>query len=328
LPGPQAARDGDVFPPTIQCLEPPHDLPAWVTANRTVVDGLLREHGVVLLRGLSGINADSFEAVASSLSTRLYGDYGDLPHERDTGHVYKSTPYPASESILFHHESSHMPQWPRRQFFCCIEAASSGGATPIVDGRKVYSALPENMRGHFASAGIRYVRNFTRWLDVSWQDMFGTDNAAEVEARCGAQGVSCEWLAENTLRTQQWAPAVVRHPETGEMVFFNQLLLHHTACLDKSVRETMAELFGEDEMAFPRSASFGDGSPIPDTTVELINDLYKSLAHRFRWERGDVLVLDNMLVAHGRDPFRGSRKILVAMGDMTTRDEFAPKQPS
>ena len=31
------------------------------------------------------------------------------------------------------------------------------------------------------------------------------------------------------------------------------------------------------------------------------------------WERGDVAVIDNMLASHGRTPFDGERRVLVAM---------------
>jgi alpha-ketoglutarate-dependent taurine dioxygenase len=212
-----------------------------------------------------------------------------------------------------------MPQWPSRQFFCCIQPSSKGGATPIVDGRKVWAALPEELRGRFETLGIRYVRNFIPGLDVGWEQMFGTSDRGEVEERCRAQGVECQWLPDGVLRTVQNAPAVVQHPGTGEQIFFNQLFLHHTACLEPSVREVMGSLFGDDEAAYPRSASFGDGSPIDDATVGLLRSLYDSLAQRFPWERGDVAVIDNMLVSHGRDPFEGERKIIVAMGDMVSR---------
>jgi hypothetical protein len=39
-------------------------------------------------------------------------------------------------------------------------------------------------------------------------------------------------------------------------------------------------------------------------------------------ERGEVLLVDNMLVAHARYPYSGPRKILVAMGDTTTTAEL------
>jgi alpha-ketoglutarate-dependent taurine dioxygenase len=31
------------------------------------------------------------------------------------------------------------------------------------------------------------------------------------------------------------------------------------------------------------------------------------------WNTGDLLVIDNVLVGHGRRPFTGSRRVLVAM---------------
>ncbi|MCX5077888.1 TauD/TfdA family dioxygenase [Streptomyces sp. NPDC054949] len=314
--------EGD-SPPVVICDIPGVDAAQWAAERREAIEAVLRARGAVLLRGFSVTDAETFEAVAASLVTTLYGEYGDLPHEKDTDRVYKSTPYPARQSILFHHESSHMPQWPSRQFFCCVLPSEQGGATPIVDGREVYARLPEDIRRQFETLGIRYSRNFVQGLDVGWKEMFGTEDPEEVERRCAAQGVECEWLSDGTLRTRQWAPAVIRHPWSGEPVFFNQLFLHHTACLEKEVRELLASLFGEDEAAFPRSATFGDGSPIPDETVDLLLGLYNTLAFRFTWQRGDVVVIDNMLVAHGRDPFAGDRKIMVTMGDMVSRRELS-----
>jgi alpha-ketoglutarate-dependent taurine dioxygenase len=317
--GPGVCFDDRSYPPTLRRLSPDLDAEAWAAAYRPAIDELLSEYGGVVLRDFRIDNADAFEALAASLVSTLYGDYGDLPHEKDADRVYKSTPYPAQQSILFHHESSHMPQWPSRQFFCCLQPSSVGGATPIVDGRKVWAALPAELRTRFGELGIRYVRNFIPGLDVGWEQMFGTTDRAEVETRCRAQGVECEWRPDGTLRTRQLAPAVIRHPGTGEPVFFNQLFLHHTACLEPSVLEMMQSLFGDDETAYPRSASFGDGSVIDDATIEQLRDLYDSLAQRFAWEQGDVAVIDNMLVSHGRDPFEGDRKIIVAMGDMVSR---------
>ncbi|MGW1818030.1 TauD/TfdA family dioxygenase [Streptomyces sp. NPDC002125] len=321
--GPGVRFHNESFPPVIRCTAPDRGAPQWAADNRPALEGLLREHGAVVLRGFGVETPDLFESVAASLVGELYGDYGDLPHEKDADQVYKSTPYPAEQSILFHHESSHMPQWPSRQFFCCLQPAAEGGATPLVDGRKVWAALPDDLRDRFERLGIRYVRNFIPGLDVSWQKMFGTEDRDEVEARCGAQDVTCEWRDDGSLRTTQQGPAVIRHPETGEQVFFNQLFLHHTACLEPSVREVMASIFGDDETAYPRSAFFGDGSPIPADAVERLRRLYDSLAQRFAWERGDVVAIDNMLVSHGRDPFGGERKIIVAMGDMIARDAVA-----
>jgi hypothetical protein len=81
-----------------------------------------------------------------------------------------------------------------------------------------------------------------------------------------------------------------------------------------------------DEEDFPRNVYYGDGSPIEDSVVEAIKDLYDSLAINFRWQERDVLMLNNMLVAHSRNAFSGSRKIVVALGSMVNqRDIVAAK---
>lgn len=314
--------DDNAYPPTVAPSAAGLDPAAWAGRHRADIDELLHVHGAVLLRGFGVTDVAGFEQVARALVDTLYGEYGDLPHEKDADVVYRSTPYPAEQSILFHHESSHMPQWPTRQFFCCLQPSAGGGATPLVDSRQVYSELPPRVRDRFERAGICYIRNFVEGLDVDWRQMFGTDDRSEVERRCREQGVECEWLDDGTLRTRQRAPAVVRHPVTGEPVFFNQLLLHHPACLEDFTRDALTALFGDDEAAFPRCATYGDGGLIDAETVHQVQAIHDRLARRFSWQQGDIVVVDNMLVSHGRDPFTGSRKVVVAMGDMAQRRAF------
>jgi alpha-ketoglutarate-dependent taurine dioxygenase len=119
------------------------------------------------------------------------------------------------------------------------------------------------------------------------------------------------------LRCWQHAPAVARHPTTGEEVFFNQLQLHHVACLDEDVRAPLESLFSRDEM--PRNVYYGDGTPIEDSLVREILQLYWDCSVSFPWQEGDILAVDNMLVAHARNPFEGERKMMVAMGRMFER---------
>jgi alpha-ketoglutarate-dependent taurine dioxygenase len=110
---------------------------------------------------------------------------------------------------------------------------------------------------------------------------------------------------------------VITHPFTGERVFFNQVQLHHDSCLEPEVRSDLLSLVGLERL--PRQVYFGDGSAISDDTMRVIGDAYEACAVRFQWQRGDVVMLDNMLAAHARDPYEGPRKIVVAMGAMFDR---------
>jgi alpha-ketoglutarate-dependent taurine dioxygenase len=296
------------------------DLAGWAAAHADFIEESLYKHGALLLRGFDIRSVAEFEQFAEAATTRgLFRQYGDLPPERGSDGVYQSTPYPEDKTILFHNESSHMHRWPMRQFFNCVKAADEGGETPVVDCRRVYEALPADLVERFEQKELLYVRNFTAGLDISWQDFFKTDDPARVEAYCLSASMEYEWKPDG-LRTLQRRPAVMRHPRTGEKVFFNQLQLHHVSCLAPEVREALLSIFKPDSL--PRSVYYGDGSPIEDSVVEAVTEVYWQLSTAFAWREGDILMLDNMLVAHARNPFRGSRKIVVAMGDMVTQDDF------
>ena len=135
-----------------------------------------------------------------------------------------------------------------------------------------------------------------------------------------AASLDVEWKADGTLRTRRVCPAVARHPKTGDEVFFNQIQAHHISCLEKEVRESLLALSPED--ALPRNVYFGDGSPIEAAMMEDIIGVYHEVALRFPWQKGDVLLVDNMLTAHSRAPFTGERNIMVAMGEMVSHDEL------
>jgi len=316
------ARD---MPLVLGAHDAPPALADWVDARRASLETALLKHGALLFRGFPLDCPADFESFAEAISPGLYGEYGDLPKQEGGRNTYRSTPYPERKMILFHNESSHLTRWPRRQFFFCELPADSGGATPIVDCRRMLTALPPAIVESFERKGLMYVRTFVRGLDVPWRDFFGTDDRAQVERRCEAQRVGYEWLPGDGLQTRTVSPAVIRHPLSGERSFFNQLQLHHAACLDPDVRRDLAALVGESRM--PRQVYFGDGSPIDDAIVRQVGDAYEACAVRFDWRRGDVLMLDNMLVAHARDPYRGPRKIVVAMGEMTDRDALVRAPP-
>ena len=296
------------------------DLGEWAANNRQFIERNLLQHGAILLRGFSVDSVPEFEKFASAICPELFGEYGDLPREELGGKVYGSTPYPADETILFHNESSHMHCWPMLIWFYCVKAAAVGGESPIIDSRKIYQLMEPAIRERFEQRGLRYVRNFTDGLDVSWQHFFHTNDRSAVEDYCRRAEIDFEWTRGNGLRTRQICPAIVRHPQTGEKVFFNQVQLHHISCLGPAVRESLLSMMKEEDL--PRNVYYGDGSPIEDSVMEYLSNLYNKLAVSFPWREHDVLMLNNMLVAHSRNSFVGERKIVVALGNLVTKEQI------
>jgi alpha-ketoglutarate-dependent taurine dioxygenase len=316
----EATEPGRRRPLVIRPASDQVDLAEWVASRRERLDALLLEHGAILLRGFPIRAAADFEAVALALYGDLYGDYGDLPREGISGRIYASTPYPNDQMILYHNESSHLHRWPMRIGFACLRAADEGGATPLLDCRAVCREIDPSVLEQFATKGVTYIRNFLPGLDVPWQEFFHTDDRWAVEAACRRDRMECEWTHGGGLRIRQTCKAVVRHPRTHETVFFNQVQLHHDHCLGEATRRSLLSLFAEEDL--PRRVIYGDGTPIPDSVMEHLGEVYERMAVRSPWQVGDIVFLDNMLTAHARDPFKGERKIVVAMGQMISEDQL------
>ncbi|MEY8240024.1 MAG: amino acid adenylation domain-containing protein [Cycloclasticus sp.] len=314
-------EEGKIFPVVVQPTTVDLDASAWAEGNREYIQTLLHKHAGILFRDFPLKTPQDFESFAKAICPELYGEYGDLPKKDGGDKIYKSTPYPEDQMILYHNESSHLHKWPTKQWFFSEVVAPVGGQTPIVDCREMYRLMPAEMLKKLEKKQLLYVRNFTQQLDVSWQDFFKTGSKEVVEEKCRQEGMEYEWLGEDELQTRTLCPAVITHPVTAEKSFFNQIQLHHIYCLEAEVREDLLDMVGLQKM--PRNVYYGDGTPIEDHVVETISRLYEECAIRFRWQQGDLIMVDNMLAAHARDPFVGPRKIVVAMGDMFTRNQLA-----
>ena len=130
------------------------------------------------------------------------------------------------------------------------------------------------------------------------------------------------WGDDGVLRTHQHRPAVVEHPVSGHRKWFNQIAFLNEWTLKPEVREFLIEMYGEDGLPF--TTLFGDGSPIGHDVVETINAAYDRCTRRVELGRHDLLLIDNVATAHGRDPYQGDRELLVALGDPWTTDVVAP----
>ncbi|MGH3932482.1 MAG: TauD/TfdA family dioxygenase [Pseudonocardiaceae bacterium] len=283
----------------------------WLAAQAGYVDELLARHGAVLLRGFGCRSVgDLREIIDASGREMVEYVYRSTPRTRVGQSIHTSTEYPPSQTIPLHNEQSYSQDWPNRLWFACIQPASEGGATPLADCRRVTARLSTEIRTLFAD-GVLYVRNYGTGLDLSWQDVFQTDHRQAVEEFCTTSGIEFQWLPGDRLRTRQVCQAEVTHQVTGERVWFNQAHLFHVSALTEDVRSALTASIPEEDL--PRNAYFPDGSAIPERMLTQIRDAYAEELVAIPWEAGDVMVIDNVLAAHGRQPYRGPRSVFVGM---------------
>jgi alpha-ketoglutarate-dependent taurine dioxygenase len=166
----------------------------------------------------------------------------------------------------------------------------------------------------FARKGVSYARNFgTGAFGPRWQEAFQTDDRDELEAYCSRSGIEMEWRGNDRLVTRQTRPALIRHPSSGRVVWFNHAAILHVSTLPPATRRTVLKLFTDAD--YPCNTYYGDGSAIEPEVLDAIREAYRAEAVDLAWREGDLLVLDNLRVAHGRAPFKGPREVLAVLAD-------------
>lgn len=305
-------------------LEPASEhvsLAGWAATNHDAIETAVLTHGAVLFRGFNIWNATQFEEIVRIISGEpLTYSERSSPRSHVTGRVYTSTDYPPSEPIFPHNEHSYAVTFPLRLYFFCETPPATGGATPLADVRRVFRRLSPQIREQFERREWMYVRNIGDGLGLSLETVFQTRDAAEINDYCRRNAIEIEWKSPKSVRTRQRRKATIPHPRTGEVVWFNHATFFHVSTLDPLIGEELIDQFGEDDL--PNNTCYGDGGAIEPAVLNQLRRAYLDELVSFNWQRGDILLIDNVLAAHARDPYTGPRKILVSMAEPITRNEL------
>ena len=299
-------------------------LTEWAAHHAETIEELLWRHRSLLFRDFDLGGVEGFGTFVGATSTGEPLPYRDrsTPRRAYGKNVYCTTIFPPEMRIRLHNEGSYWRAWAQKAYFGCITAPPTGGETPIGDVHRVHERLPERIRAPFRRHGVMYVRNYNDGLGLPWQEVFQTEDEHEVEAYCRANDIAWEWKEGGRLRTRTIRPAIRTHPRTGEALWFNHAAFFHASALEPATREAMVAALGEDGL--PYQTYLGNGGPIPDADVSTILKAYDDEEIAFRWQEGDVHLIDNMRLAHARSPYAGERLILVALTEPTTGGEELP----
>lgn len=291
------------------------DLAAWYARHADEVSEQLRQTGAVLFRGFA-IGGEACFKNFSNVAIKTQAAYvqGATPRTEIQEGVYTSTEFPQDHEIQLHNELSYVLSPPRKIAFCCLTPAAEGGQTQLADVHQVYRNLPASIIEAFeARGGWMLKRNYGHGFGPSVFKSFKLDTIEDIRAYCEREQVEFTELSERHFMTRQVRPVVHPHPETGVPLWMNHVAFWHPDNLAGEVREKLAEMFTLDQ--FPYCTYFGDGTPIDSATVAQVTRAYQEAEVKFDWRAGDVLLLDNWRIAHGRKPFSGARRVIVSMGE-------------
>ena len=307
-------------PPVLR-TEAAGDVARWAAEHRNTLRAFVAEHGSLLVRGLGLRDAAETEAVFRQLGSLMGEREAFAPRRRYSEGVYSASKWPPNQHMCMHHELSYALEPPGLMLFACLVAPTGGGETAVADSPNVLNALPADLVERFERVGWLLIRNYNEDIGASIAEAFGADDRRTVESYCRANSIQFEWQPNGGLRTWQRRSAVVRHPRMGLRCWFNQIAFLNE-WTDPELREYLVDIYGEDGLPF--NTRFGNGDPIGADVIEVIDKVYEENTARERWQAGDLMLVDNVRTAHGRDPFEGSREVLVAMADAVRLADSSP----
>ncbi|MDT0573147.1 TauD/TfdA family dioxygenase [Streptomyces sp. DSM 3412] len=312
--------------PPLIAVRPAEPAARWAAGHRGALRAAVAEHGSLLVRGLGLSDAAEVGAVFHEMAATLTTEKEAFaPRRTYADGVYSSTAWPPNQPMCMHHESSYALEFPGLMLFACLEAAERGGETGVADAEAVLAALPAELTERFEREGWLLTRSYNDEIGASVAEAFGTADRTVVEAYCRAHSVEFAWQPDGSLHTRQRRAAVLRHPVTGRRCWFNQIAFLSEWTMDPEVREYLVDLYGADGLPF--NTRYGGGDPIGADVVSTLNEVYERHTVRTPWRPGDLLLVDNIRCAHSREPFEGTREVLVGLAD-PVRPQASPSKDS
>ncbi len=314
IPG-QQSHEGVAFPLVMACQTADADLKStghWLREHR---DDLLRQsarHGAILFRGFPLRTAEDFDAFVASLNVPNFPYQQSLSNAvrvNRTERVFTANEAPPEVTIFLHHEMAQTPVYPSRLFFFCEKPADEGGGTPLCRSDVLLEQLRQRIPDFVELCelrGLKYTNVMPAEADLasgmgrSWQSTLRAADRNEAETRLQQLGYTWEWLPDGCLRATTPVLAAVRQLPDGRKVFFNQLIAAYQGWKDTRNDPSKA-------------ITLGDGTPLNRDHVQLASDLAQQLTFDVPWQQGDVALVDNFVVMHGRRTFRGKRQVLASL---------------
>ncbi|KAI3978126.1 hypothetical protein MKX01_012957 [Papaver californicum] len=177
---------------------------------------------------------------------------------------------------------AQVPEYPSKLFFYCEEEPENGGETPIVLSHVIY----EKMKVRFPEFVEKLDKNgliYTRILGAE-DDPSSPIGRGWQAARLG---MKLEWT-EDGVKTVMGPIPAIKYENKGPQ-----------------------DLDGRSDPV--KAVTFVDGTPLPSDVIHECLKLLEEECVASPWQKGDVILIDNLAVLHSRRPFNPPRRILASL---------------
>ncbi|KAJ6797365.1 clavaminate synthase-like protein [Iris pallida] len=258
------------------------DLAETVERERPSLSRTLQSHGAILFRGFQVRSADEFDRVVRAFGWEDIPYVGAAERVSVTDRVYTANEVPLDVFINFHHEMAFARQSPSKIFFFCSEPSPEGGETSIVPSQVVAEKMEERLPEVTAKLSE---------VGLTFRFLIHKDKEAEKRQRLKLNYSRVDYKSDGSTEFV-FGPSSPIREVGGKKVWFLPFLGYNLTEVRKS---------------------FGDGSAVPANAAAAYEEILEENCVDVKWQKGDILLLDNHAVQHARRPGKSPRRVLVAV---------------
>lgn len=259
---------------------------------------LVKSTGVVLFRGYD-VNQDQFQAFTDLFSKKMVkhafvGVRKTLSKDGTVAEVLSG-----NGEIELHGEMYYKPEpRPELLWLCCIEPSAELGATTICDGQMFFDSLKPETQKLFLTKKIMYTHVS---LPVAWKAFSGeTEIDAAVKALANSVGVKdVEKTPEGLVKWKFVTNAIIKGANS-KYIFINSI---------RNILQGIKSASADSSGHF-LSVTFEDGTKIPSDVLAELYEVGNKNIYPVQWQPGEMIVVDNRRMMHGRQKFEGKRFII------------------
>jgi len=263
---------------------------------------LFKSSGFLLIRGFD-IDTEQFKKFTASLSTEFMPYIGGAYNQREAINgdktVLSVTGANLRYAVPLHGEMYYTKNKPSLLWFYCATPPLSGGETTVCDGIQVYQKLSDSTKELFHTKRLKYIRSYPKFM---WQEIYKTDDLNIVKRICQENDTYLKVDEKDHSITTEFVTYAIT--ESGKhKAFINNIL---PVIAQEYVQGLQSSI-----------VRFEDGLKIPDDVIFELKDVTDKLTLPIAWQKGDILMIDNTRLLHGRKSFSDNqREIYVRMGHL------------
>lgn len=253
--------------------------------DREKIISLFKEYGVLLFRGFSTDTA-IFKEFSNLFSTDFLDYAGGAFNRRViNGDQTVLSVNDFQTAIKLHGEMYYQKKIPLMLWFFCANPAAQDGETTVCDGRQFFNELSDATKELFNQKKLKFTAKMNK---EQWQHKYKTDDINKLAEFCKLNDTHLTKYADDSIKLEYIRPLVSSSRCGKYQVFINSLL----PGMDLS----------------PEILSFDDNSQIPADLMAELNAIAEKVTTNICWHKGDILMIDNTRIMHGRLAFTDEKR--------------------